>query len=75
MNDFGIKAKYLQVVRQKETIKWDVESARGFHNNNALGEGSKCFQELIESIRGHGEFARRNNISILANLYRNGSFP
>jgi hypothetical protein len=59
VNDVGI-----DVVRDEEIIQRDVESSRGFHYNNWLGQGSKQIEQLRETFTRHGTATRGDSFHV-----------
>jgi len=65
MHYLGIYDISLNVIADKETVKGYMVSARGFHNNNRLGQRTKEFEKLRETFRRHRIITRRDSFSII----------
>lgn len=61
--DLRVKDESLDVIFGEEKIKWDMESTRGFHDNNWLWERLKGVKEGFKAFKGHREVAGSNGLS------------
>jgi hypothetical protein len=64
VNQLWVNDISVDIVRDEEIIQRDVESSRGFHHNNWLGQGSKQIEQLRETFTRHGTAARGDNFHV-----------
>jgi hypothetical protein len=64
LDDLGVKYEGLDISFSKKAVKGDVESTRGFHDNDCVSEGFRKVKELREALNGHGKFTKGKDFAV-----------